>query len=51
VATTDAAGTELWSSDGTQAGTSVLDIIPGSASSYAGGKVVVGDVLLFTFNV
>jgi len=48
-ATTDAAGTELWSTDGTSSGTSmVADIIPGTGSSSPSGLTVVNGVLLFT---
>lgn len=47
-ATTAAAGTELWSTDGTSAGTSmVADIIPGTGSSSPGSLMVVNGVLLF----
>jgi ELWxxDGT repeat protein len=47
-ATTDASGTELWSTDGTSNGTAmVADIIPGSGSSNPGGLTVVNGVLLF----
>ncbi len=47
-ATTDAAGTELWSTDGTSSGTSmVADIIPGTGSSSPGALTVVNGVLLF----
>ncbi|HSY51699.1 MAG TPA: ELWxxDGT repeat protein [Thermoanaerobaculia bacterium] len=47
-ATTDAAGTELWSTDGTSGGTSmVADIIPGTGSSSPSGLTVVNGVLLF----
>jgi len=48
VATTDAAGTELWSTDGTSAGTSIVsDIIPGTASSSPSLLQAVNGVLLF----
>ncbi len=48
VATTAAAGTELWSTDGTSAGTSmVADIIPGTGSSSPDSLMVVNGVLLF----
>jgi ELWxxDGT repeat protein len=48
IATTDAAGTELWSTDGTSAGTSmVADIIPGSGSSNPNSLHVVNGSLLF----
>ena len=47
-ATTAEAGTELWSTDGTSAGTSmVADIIPGTGSSSPGSLMVVNGVLLF----
>jgi ELWxxDGT repeat protein len=47
-ATSTAAGTELWSTDGTSSGTSmVADIIPGAASSSPSGLKVVNGVLLF----
>jgi ELWxxDGT repeat protein len=43
-----ATGTELWSSDGTAAGTTLLkDINPGAASSSPTGLVVAGDALFF----
>ena len=45
---TDAAGTELWRSDGTLAGTTrVADIRPGSASSSPQGLVALGSVAYF----
>ncbi|MEA2415480.1 MAG: hypothetical protein QOI58_2137, partial [Thermoanaerobaculia bacterium] len=48
IATTDAAGTELWSTDGTSAGTSIVsDIIPGSGSSNPNSLHVVNGSLLF----
>jgi ELWxxDGT repeat protein len=47
-ATTDAAGTELWSTDGTSAGTAmVADIIPGAGSSSPSALQAVNGVLLF----
>lgn len=47
-ATTDAAGKELWSTDGTSAGTSmVADIVPGSGSSEPVGLIVINGRLLF----
>jgi ELWxxDGT repeat protein len=47
-ATTDAAGTELWSTDGTSSGTSmVADIVPGTGSSSPGALALVNGVLLF----
>jgi ELWxxDGT repeat protein len=47
-ATTAAAGTELWVSDGTSAGTRmVADLVPGSGSSSPNGLRVVNGVLLF----
>jgi len=49
VATTDEAGTELWSTDGTSGGTVlVADIIPGPGSSSPTGLKVVNGLLLFT---
>src|SRR5260221_13272646 len=49
VATTDDAGTELWVTDDTPQGTSmVADIVPGSASSSPAQMKVVNGVLLFT---
>jgi ELWxxDGT repeat protein len=49
VATTDAAGAELWSTDGTSSGTAmVADIIPGTGSSSPSGLKVVNGILLFT---
>ena len=48
VATTDAAGTELWSTDGTSAGTAIVsDIIPGPGSSNPSALQVVNGSLLF----
>jgi ELWxxDGT repeat protein len=48
-ATTDAAGKELWSTDGTSGGTSmVADIIPGTGSASPGSFATVNGVLLFT---
>ncbi len=42
-------GTELWSTDGTSGGTSIVaDLIPGSGSSNPASLKVVNDVLLFT---
>ncbi len=47
-ATTAATGSELWVSDGDSTPTLVVDLKPGSASSYAGsGSVVVGSLLYF----
>src|SRR5438270_10278726 len=47
-AATDAAhGTELWRSDGTNAGTSVIDIVAGSGSSMSAELIAVGDTLYF----
>ena len=47
-ATTDAAGTELWSTDGTSSGTAmVADIIPGTGSSSPSSFRVVNGTLLF----
>ncbi|MEZ5990307.1 MAG: hypothetical protein R3F30_14545 [Planctomycetota bacterium] len=41
-------GIELWSSDGTAAGTSLVkDIYPGSSSSYPSHKVLLGDKVIF----
>ncbi|PYQ26704.1 MAG: hypothetical protein DMF56_23270 [Acidobacteria bacterium] len=49
VATTDAPGTELWSTDGTSQGTRIVaDIIPGSASSNPSSLTVVNGTLLLT---
>jgi ELWxxDGT repeat protein len=48
VATTDAGGTELWSTDGTSGGTSIVaDIIPGTGSSSPSGLRAVNGALLF----
>jgi len=48
VATTDAAGTEIWSSDGSSSGTSMIsDIIPGAGSSTPSLLQAVNGVLLF----
>ncbi|HEV7571072.1 MAG TPA: ELWxxDGT repeat protein [Thermoanaerobaculia bacterium] len=48
IATTDAAGTELWITDGTSAGTAIVsDIIPGTGSSNPSALHVVNGVLLF----
>lgn len=48
----DAAGAELWKSDGTEAGTRlVADIEPGPADSYARNLVVAGDGLFFLTHV
>jgi ELWxxDGT repeat protein len=48
VATTTAAGTELWSTDGTSAGTAIVsDIIPGPGSSAPSLLQVVNGSLLF----
>ncbi len=45
------AGTELWSTDGTPAGTRrLVDIAPGLASSYPGRGVTLGSVMLFPAN-
>ena len=47
-ATSTAAGTELWSTDGTSDGTSmVADILPGPSGSTPNGLRVVNNVLLF----
>lgn len=47
-AATDTAGKELWSTDGTAAGTSlVADIIPGTGSSSPGTFAAINGVLLF----
>ena len=47
VATTDASGTELWSTDGTSAGTSIVsDIVAGTASSSPNTLRVVNGALL-----
>lgn len=47
-ATTAAAGRELWATDGTSSGTSmVADIVPGTASSSPRSLTVVNGVLLF----
>src|SRR4051794_41055771 len=49
VATTADYGTELWSTDGTSSGTSIVaDIIPGGGSSNPYGLIVVNGRLLFT---
>lgn len=48
---TTTTGTELWVSDGTQAGTMLLkDIWPGRGSSYPGGFTAVGSQLFFFAN-
>ena len=48
-ATTSAAGTELWSTDGTSGtATMLIDIIPGAGSSGVAALTVLNDVLLFT---
>ena len=48
---TTTTGAELWVSDGTQAGTSLLkDIWPGPGSSNPGGFIAVGNRLFFTAN-
>jgi len=48
-ATTEATGTELWSTDGTSAGTSmVADIIPGTGSSTPASLTNINGVLLFS---
>jgi ELWxxDGT repeat protein len=48
-ATSAAAGTELWSTDGTSGGTSMVsDIIPGTGSSSPSSLTAVNGVLLFT---
>ncbi|HEX6101116.1 MAG TPA: ELWxxDGT repeat protein [Thermoanaerobaculia bacterium] len=45
----ETSGTELWSTDGTTAGTTmVADILPGSPSSNPGGLSVINDKLLFS---
>jgi ELWxxDGT repeat protein len=47
-ATNAASGTELWSTDGTSVGTSIVaDIIPGTGSSNPSGLQVVNGTLLF----
>ena len=44
----DGVGNELWTTDGTELGTSLfMDLRPGSDSSYPGNFVVFGDLLLF----
>jgi ELWxxDGT repeat protein len=49
VATLDASGTELWSTDGTSQGTRIVaDIIPGSAGSSPSSLSIVNGTLLFT---
>jgi len=51
VASTRAAGTELWTSDGTTAGTvMVADLAPGPDSSYPSGLELVGRTLFFGAN-
>src|ERR1051325_7394382 len=48
-ASTDAYGSELWSTDGTSAGTKlVADIVPGTSSSSPGAFRTVNGVLLFS---
>ncbi len=45
----DQSGTELWSTDGTSAGTSIVaDILPGSASSSPAALAVINDTFLFS---
>ena len=44
-------GTELWVSDGTEAGTTILmDIIPGNASSNPYNLTAIDNVIYFTVN-
>jgi ELWxxDGT repeat protein len=48
-ATAADSGTELWASDGTEAGTTLLtDLVPGTGSSNPEDLIVVGDQLFFT---
>ncbi|HYC91525.1 MAG TPA: ELWxxDGT repeat protein [Thermoanaerobaculia bacterium] len=48
---TQAAGNELWVSDGTEAGTRLLaDLAPGTRSSYPGAMTLFGDGILFSAN-
>ena len=50
-ATTEASGRELWKTDGTQAGTSMLkDLRPGSDSSHPHALTLVGDSVFFVAN-
>lgn len=50
-ARTDEAGNELWTSDGTDAGTHLLvDLVPGSGSSYPRSLVEINDQLYFVAN-
>lgn len=45
----DQSGTELWSTDGTSAGTSIVaDILPGSASSSPASLAAINDTFLFS---
>ncbi len=49
VATTGPHGTEIWKTDGSDAGTVVVkDIVPGSVSSFPDGLTVVGNTLYFS---
>src|SRR3954453_6747256 len=50
-ATNSTSGDELWASDGTSSGTSmVMDINPGAATSYPRNFTVVGNLAFFTAN-
>jgi ELWxxDGT repeat protein len=49
--TSDDSGIELWKSDGTAAGTSLVkDILPGSSGASYGEMVTIGSTLYFTVN-
>src|SRR5215212_5811139 len=49
VATLNKTGKELWSTDGTSGGTSIVaDLLPGEASSNPAELTVVNDTLLFS---
>lgn len=44
-------GTELWVSDGTEAGTNILiDLAPGNVNSFPRNLTILGDLLLFSAN-
>ncbi len=43
-------GSEIWTSDGTASGTQVIDLVPGSSSSYVSAIFPINDSIVFAYN-